>query len=155
MFKCAFSATLLFIFEKMFEDDDFDGILFEIGDVTEVECNSDSDSEKELPYCPCEEPNDQEMINCDGTQCEYEWWHYACAGLTSETIPEGKWICPECRKTKGRVGVLYKHFVELYTVRYVILSSVAQPVPHKVTSCHLNLKFLSNTHLIKRGSGLF
>ena len=84
----------------MFEDDDFDEIMFQMEDVQETECYSDS--EKELPYCPCEEPNDQEMINCDGMQCEYEWWHYACAGLTSETIPEGKWICPECRKAKGR-----------------------------------------------------
>ena len=59
-------------------------------------CKSVVDDEDEEPYCKCGEPNTQDMIGCDGPTCEYEWWHYACAGLTEEDIPDGEWNCPEC-----------------------------------------------------------
>ena len=83
----------------MFEDDDFEEIYFASQDIQEAE--NYTDSENDYPYCPCEEDNDKDMIYCDGPTCEYEWWHYKCAGLTSDTIPEGSWICPECKQSNG------------------------------------------------------
>jgi hypothetical protein len=58
----------------------------------------------EPEYCTCGTPADDDMIACDG-HCAKEWFHFACVGLTAETVPEGDWYCDECqieqeRKTK-------------------------------------------------------
>jgi len=40
---------------------------------------------------------DQQMVACDNTNCPKEWFTLASVGLTPETIPDGKWYCPDCR----------------------------------------------------------
>jgi hypothetical protein len=36
-------------------------------------------------------------------QCEKEWFHYECVGMTAQDLPSRrtKWYCPDCRVAKG------------------------------------------------------
>ena len=36
------------------------------------------------------------MIACDNTDCKIKWFHTKCLKL--ESIPGGKWYCPDCCK---------------------------------------------------------
>ncbi|KAF9469605.1 hypothetical protein BDZ94DRAFT_1206243 [Collybia nuda] len=58
-------------------------------------------------YCFCDGVSYGEMIACDDAQCEREWFHLACIGLT--VPPDGRWFCETCRnkrnaKRAGRGG---------------------------------------------------
>lgn len=47
-------------------------------------------------YCYCRKGNIGPMIGCDNDECEIEWFHFKCVGLTAHP-PEGvKWYCPDC-----------------------------------------------------------
>ncbi|KXJ28251.1 inhibitor of growth protein 1 [Exaiptasia diaphana] len=48
----------------------------------------------EPTYCLCKQVSFGEMIGCDNDECEIEWFHFQCVGLT--TKPKGKWYCPKC-----------------------------------------------------------
>ncbi|KAI3647862.1 hypothetical protein MP228_008083 [Amoeboaphelidium protococcarum] len=50
----------------------------------------------EPTYCICNKVSYGLMVGCDSPDCEVEWFHYECVGLTSP--PVGKWYCPGCRK---------------------------------------------------------
>jgi len=39
-----------------------------------------------------------EMVACDGEDCAGEWFHFACIGMTSKTVPEGEWFCDDCAR---------------------------------------------------------
>ncbi|KAJ7651549.1 hypothetical protein DFH06DRAFT_1331507 [Mycena polygramma] len=59
------------------------------------------------PYCFCQRVSFGQMIACDDTNCQWEWFHIACIGLT--TPPDGRWFCDACRtkrnaKRAGRGG---------------------------------------------------
>ncbi|XP_075590198.1 inhibitor of growth protein 4 isoform X2 [Dermatophagoides farinae] len=45
-------------------------------------------------YCICHQVSFGEMVGCDDPDCQIEWFHFACVGLTSK--PKGKWYCPQC-----------------------------------------------------------
>ena len=45
-------------------------------------------------YCFCQQVSFGEMVACDNENCEREWFHLPCVGLTSP--PQGKWFCDEC-----------------------------------------------------------
>ncbi|KAG2203477.1 uncharacterized protein EV154DRAFT_511682 [Mucor mucedo] len=52
-------------------------------------------------YCYCQQISYGEMVACDNTDCEIEWFHLACVDL--KTVPKGKWYCSNCiLKMKGR-----------------------------------------------------
>ncbi|RKP14172.1 plan Homeodomain finger of tumor Supressor Ing4 [Piptocephalis cylindrospora] len=51
-------------------------------------------------YCICHQVSYGEMVGCDGEDCEIEWFHYECVGLT--TKPKGDWYCPDCLKKRNR-----------------------------------------------------
>jgi len=51
--------------------------------------------EPELLYCYCNRVSFGEMIACDYSDCEREWFHYGCVGLLEP--PEGEWFCEDCR----------------------------------------------------------
>ncbi|CAH0407416.1 unnamed protein product [Chilo suppressalis] len=56
-----------------------------------------SRSIRESIYCYCgKDVPDAPMIGCDGDECEYEWYHYACVGITE--APDENWFCPTCAK---------------------------------------------------------
>ncbi|CEP08329.1 hypothetical protein [Parasitella parasitica] len=42
-------------------------------------------------YCYCQQVSYGEMVACDNTDCEIEWFHLACVDL--KTVPKGKWFC--------------------------------------------------------------
>jgi inhibitor of growth protein 3 len=54
------------------------------------------DEADEKKYCTCRSVSYGDMIACDNDDCPYEWFHWACVGMTKE--PVGKWYCPECRQ---------------------------------------------------------
>ncbi len=43
----------------------------------------------EPTYCICQQVSYGEMIACDNENCEIEWFHYNCVGLSGP--PKGKW----------------------------------------------------------------
>lgn len=49
----------------------------------------------EPTYCYCERASFGEMVGCDGPNCEREWFHLGCIGLSA--LPKGQWFCGECR----------------------------------------------------------
>jgi inhibitor of growth protein 4 len=55
-----------------------------------------SDGE-EMVYCSCKQVSFGKMIACDGQNCQIEWFHLSCMGMTEP--PKGKWYCPDCRRS--------------------------------------------------------
>ncbi|GAQ86797.1 PHD zinc finger superfamily protein [Klebsormidium nitens] len=58
-----------------------------------VEINLEIDP-NEPTYCYCQQVSFGEMVGCDNKDCEIQWFHFDCVGLT--TKPRGKWYCPDC-----------------------------------------------------------
>uniref|UniRef100_A0A6G1SM87 Inhibitor of growth protein n=1 Tax=Aceria tosichella TaxID=561515 RepID=A0A6G1SM87_9ACAR len=50
----------------------------------------------ETKYCICRQISYGAMVACDNEECEIEWFHYDCVGITQP--PKGKWYCFECTK---------------------------------------------------------
>lgn len=48
----------------------------------------------EPTYCYCDQVSFDEMVACDNDDCDIEWFHYACVGLTSQ--PRHEWYCRFC-----------------------------------------------------------
>jgi len=40
------------------------------------------------------------MVGCDNPDCDIEWFHFGCVGIT-ENVQKGKWFCPSCRIKLG------------------------------------------------------
>ncbi|CAO3638076.1 unnamed protein product [Mucor hiemalis] len=51
-------------------------------------------------YCYCQSVSYGDMLACDNTDCDIEWFHLACVEL--KTVPKGKWYCDNCSKYKGK-----------------------------------------------------
>lgn len=49
-------------------------------------------------YCLCGDVSYGEMVGCDNDDCEREWFHFECVGLTEHPPRRTKWYCPPCRK---------------------------------------------------------
>lgn len=49
-------------------------------------------------YCYCEEVSYGEMVGCDGDNCEREWFHLECVGLSRAPAKNAKWYCDECKE---------------------------------------------------------
>jgi inhibitor of growth protein 3 len=45
-------------------------------------------------YCYCQKVSYGDMVACDNADCKGQWFHWDCAGLTSE--PLGEWLCRDC-----------------------------------------------------------
>ncbi|CAG8740357.1 3998_t:CDS:1 [Cetraspora pellucida] len=77
-----------------------------VADKTSV--NEDSQAMADMPidpneplYCYCKQVSYGEMVACDNSECEIEWFHFSCVGLSDR--PKGKWYCTECsEKVKNR-----------------------------------------------------
>ncbi|OJJ00255.1 hypothetical protein ASPVEDRAFT_51482 [Aspergillus versicolor CBS 583.65] len=72
---------------------DEDGVLEEI-DVNEPR------------YCLCGDVSFGTMICCENQDCDREWFHLDCVGLSEVPSRTTKWYCPECRAklNKGTQG---------------------------------------------------
>lgn len=51
-------------------------------------------------YCICKDFSYGDMIMCDNSKCETQWFHFVCVGLNS--APKGKWFCPSCVESKKK-----------------------------------------------------
>ena len=51
-------------------------------------------------YCHCQGPSFGQIIGCDNSKCEKEWFHFKCVGLKG--APKQKWFRNrECEKKKN------------------------------------------------------
>lgn len=57
--------------------------------------NGQDDADNSL-YCFCQRVSFGEMIGCDNEDCKYEWFHWACVGITSAPKDDEIWYCPDC-----------------------------------------------------------
>lgn len=73
--------------------DDFDEPL-------EGEEGDEVEQEDTRTYCYCDRVSFGDMIGCDGSECEREWFHLACLGM--DTPPRGEWYCDECAAKMGK-----------------------------------------------------
>ncbi|EOD46671.1 Zinc finger PHD-type protein [Neofusicoccum parvum] len=50
-------------------------------------------------YCICGDVSYGHMIACDNYNCEKEWFHLGCVGMTASETPKRReqWYCPPCR----------------------------------------------------------
>ncbi|GAA94537.1 uncharacterized protein L969DRAFT_83899 [Mixia osmundae IAM 14324] len=53
----------------------------------------------EPTYCYCDTVSYGEMVGCDNDDCQREWFHLACVGLSE--APTGSWYCDDCIKALG------------------------------------------------------
>lgn len=73
-----------------------------VGSVSEDEADDSAssvhvndDGDDETLYCLCQKVSFGDMVGCDNDDCEYQWFHYKCVGVTEE--PAGEWLCPICK----------------------------------------------------------
>ena len=52
----------------------------------------------EPKYCYCNRPSFGEMVMCDNTFCEREWFHLEC--IEEKKLPD-HWFCRHCRDDHG------------------------------------------------------
>nr|POF15200.1 inhibitor of growth protein 3 [Quercus suber] len=65
---------------------------------TAVEAVEDEIDPDEPRYCVCGDVSWGTMIACDNEDCEKEWFHLSCVGLSELPPRRTKWYCPDCRK---------------------------------------------------------
>lgn len=57
--------------------------------------------DEEPVFCYCKKKGRGEtMLGCDGSECEIEWYHLECVGLSE--APKGKWWCDACKEKEKR-----------------------------------------------------
>lgn len=77
------------------------GMPMNVGSGAEDEGTVEQDGEADgdnRRYCVCDGYSYGDMIACDDSNCEREWFHLTCIGL--EVPPEGKWYCDNCSNKK-------------------------------------------------------
>ncbi|KAG9240745.1 hypothetical protein BJ878DRAFT_429628 [Calycina marina] len=63
----------------------------------------DEEVSDDKKYCICDSGSYGDMVACDNSKCELEWFHWTCVGLTA--APVGLWLCPICeRKAEVKPG---------------------------------------------------
>lgn len=56
---------------------------------------------EEPVFCYCQKKGRGEtMLGCDGSECDIEWYHLECVGLSE--APKGKWWCDACKEKEKR-----------------------------------------------------
>ena len=63
---------------------------------SDITVTSQPPLDHERKYCYCGGLEEGRMIGCDNDDCVLQWFHTSC--LMIDTIPRGKWYCPDCRK---------------------------------------------------------
>ncbi|KAJ8200615.1 hypothetical protein LV164_008329 [Aspergillus fumigatus] len=59
-------------------------------------------------YCLCGDVSFGTMICCENQDCDKEWFHLECVGLSEVPSRTAKWYCPDCRVKfhKGNDGIV-------------------------------------------------
>lgn len=60
----------------------------------------DAENDDGRTYCFCNRQSFGDMIACDDSHCEREWFHLPCIGLT--VPPAGLWFCSVCEAKRAR-----------------------------------------------------
>lgn len=68
----------------------------------EMASSDPRDQDDDRLYCICNRPSFGEMIACDDSECEYEWFHLQCLDMNGAP-PPGDFVCRWC-KTKRAKG---------------------------------------------------
>lgn len=55
-------------------------------------------NEKEV--CACGSSDDSNLIACEGSDCEIEWFHQRCVGFDS--TPSEEWYCDKCAEKRRK-----------------------------------------------------
>ncbi|KAJ5163625.1 Zinc finger PHD-type [Penicillium coprophilum] len=85
---------------------------FNIRDSQDVRVDEDGVLEQidanEPRYCLCGDVSFGTMICCENQDCDREWFHLNCVGLTEVPSRTAKWYCPQCRVKlhKGEDGII-------------------------------------------------
>jgi len=66
------------------------------GDTMEIAVEEVDDDEPK--YCYCHSFSFGEMIACDFSECEKEWFHLGCVGLRVAPKGNAKWYCDDCKE---------------------------------------------------------
>lgn len=53
--------------------------------------------EQEQIYCYCGGTSSGQMIGCDGSDCEMEWFHVECTDITAMPAEQEAWYCDACK----------------------------------------------------------
>jgi len=81
--------------------------------------------ERMSDFCTCGKfIEGAQLIGCDGPNCEYQWFHFACVGIVRP--PEGDWYCPTCVKLKW-----------VCWWRFTFITAVKSLWRHIWASCHI------------------
>ena len=57
------------------------------------------DDHDQQRYCFCNNVSYGDMIGCDDDECEREWFHLGCVGLSKP--PQGTWYCDACLERRA------------------------------------------------------
>ncbi|KAI9371882.1 hypothetical protein BJX61DRAFT_482315 [Aspergillus egyptiacus] len=57
-------------------------------------------------YCLCGDVSFGTMICCENQDCDREWFHLDCVGLSEVPSRTAKWYCPECRGANKGSGIV-------------------------------------------------
>jgi len=83
---------------------DMDGQALLEGAAGSVEASQELSIDPNEPrYCYCNQVSYGEMIACDNPDCNREWFHLGCAGLTAPPKGRGKWYCRDCEEEATKV----------------------------------------------------
>lgn len=67
-----------------------------------ISCNTKGEDklndQKKLCYTYCTVKSTNNMIACDNTNCNGQWFHFKCAGMKKHDIPAGDWYCENCKE---------------------------------------------------------
>ncbi|PWZ03188.1 hypothetical protein BCV70DRAFT_12959 [Testicularia cyperi] len=72
------------------------------GDSPSSTAGGAGDDADEARYCFCNNVSYGDMIGCDDDDCEREWFHLGCVGLTKP--PQGTWYCEACLERRASNG---------------------------------------------------
>lgn len=61
---------------------------------------SNRDDTDDQRYCFCNNVSYGDMIGCDDDDCEREWFHLGCVGLSKP--PQGTWYCDACLERRAQ-----------------------------------------------------
>ncbi|KAF8522151.1 hypothetical protein BU17DRAFT_44769 [Hysterangium stoloniferum] len=83
---------------------DMDGQALLEAAVTSVDAPQELSIDPDEPrYCYCNQVSYGEMIACDNPDCNREWFHLGCAGLTAPPKGRVKWFCRDCEEETTKV----------------------------------------------------
>uniref|UniRef100_A0A914H0F9 Inhibitor of growth protein n=1 Tax=Globodera rostochiensis TaxID=31243 RepID=A0A914H0F9_GLORO len=84
-------------FEEAVEDEDRYSYQDEEEEEDEEGDGEEADDNK--TWCICKQRSHGNMVACDNKNCQFEWFHYECVGITQE--PRGEWYCPTCKMQRS------------------------------------------------------